>query len=84
MSKQQPETPYKFWVIWGERMIEDIEAIFDVLQQLDIKPTQHNTTILCGVFNSLKKIHNELEESANVGNSAENGAAVDSCGRDGN
>ena len=58
-------------------MKEEIEAIFDVLQRLDIQPTQHNVTILCGVYNSLKKIHKELEESANVGNSAEKGAAAD-------
>ena len=64
-------------------MKEEIEAIFDVLQKLDINPTQHNVTILFGVFNSLKKIYKEMEESANVGNSAENGSAVDPCGRNG-
>ena len=62
-------------------MKEEVDAIIDVLQQLDIKPTHHNVTILCGVFNSLKKIKKELEESANVG--TENGTTPDPRGRDG-
>lgn len=64
-------------------MKEEIEAIFDVLQQLDIKPTHHNVTILCGVFNSLQKIKKELEESADVGNATENGSTADPCGSNG-
>lgn len=61
-------------------MINEIDAIFDILQCLDIKPTQNNVQILNATFNSLRKIHNELEEKENAG--AENGKTSDICGRD--
>ena len=58
-------------------MREEINAIFDILQGLDIKSTPNNVQILDATFNSLRKIYKELEESANVGNSAENGTTAD-------
>ena len=58
-------------------MREEINAIFDILQGLDIKATPNNVQILDATFNSLRKIYKELEESANVGNSAENGTTAD-------
>ncbi len=42
-------------------MKEEIEEIFRVLKQLDIKATPNNVSILNGVFMLLKAIHNELE-----------------------
>lgn len=42
-------------------MKEEIEEIFRVLKQLDIKATPNNVSILNGVFMLLKTIHTELE-----------------------
>lgn len=60
------------------------EEIFNVLQQLDMKPTPHNVSIMDGVFGLLREIYKEMEEKENVGtgNATENGTAADSDGRD--
>lgn len=42
-------------------MKEQVEEIFRVLKQLDIKATPNNVSILNGVFMLLKTIYNELE-----------------------
>lgn len=59
-------------------MKDEITAIYDVLQNLEIKPTPNNVRILDATYNSLKKIYKELEEKENAG--TENRAASDSCG----
>ena len=59
-------------------MKEKIEAVFNTLQELDMKPTPHNVSIMDGVFSCLREIYKEMEISKNVGTeSAENGPAVD-------
>lgn len=57
-----------------------IESVFNALQDLDIKATPRNVSILCGVFDVLKDIYqNGLEVSENGG---KDGTAADSDGRD--
>ena len=58
-------------------MKEEISAIYDILQSLDIKPTPNNVQILDATYNSLRKIYKELEGLENVGTSAENRATSD-------
>lgn len=41
---------------------EKIEEIFNVLQDLDMKPTPHNVSIIGGVFDSLRAIYAEIEK----------------------
>lgn len=56
-------------------MKEKLSTIYDALQELQIKPTAHNTSILNGVFNLLKEIYDEMGD--------DNGrSASDSDGRD--
>jgi hypothetical protein len=56
---------------------------FDALQNLELKPTPKNTSILSGVFQLLREIYHELGECENAGNTGtENGSAVDTVGRD--
>ena len=57
-------------------MKDEITAIYDVLQSLEIKPTPNNVRILDATYNSLRKIYKELEEKENAG--TENRAASDS------
>lgn len=47
-------------------MKDEIKAIFDVLQDLEIKPTPNNVRILDAVYNSLKKIYQETGEEENA------------------
>ena len=39
-------------------MKEKIEAVFNALQELDIKATPHNVSILDGVYDVLREIYN--------------------------
>jgi hypothetical protein len=48
-------------------MKERINEVFNALQELDIKPTPHNASIMCGVYDVLKIIYKELEGLENVG-----------------
>ena len=43
-------------------MKETINEIFTVLQDLDMKPTPHNVSIMSGVFSCLREIYNKLAE----------------------
>ena len=43
-------------------MKEKIEEVFNVLQDLDMKPTPHNVSIIGGVFDSLRAIYAEIEK----------------------
>jgi hypothetical protein len=67
-------------------MKDKINEVFNALQELDVKPTPHNVSIMCGVYDFLKIIYKELEEKENVGtesesytgkHGAENGATAD-------
>lgn len=43
-------------------MKEKIDAVFNILQQLELKPTPNNTSIMCGVYNTLREVYQKLEE----------------------
>lgn len=47
-------------------MKEELEAVYDILSRLELKPTYDNVTILHGIYNSLRMIINELEGKENV------------------
>lgn len=65
-------------------MQEKVNEVFDALQELDMKPTPHNVSIMSGVYSFLREIYNEMEVQENVGtdNATENGSAADTDGRD--
>ena len=44
-----------------------IESVFDTLQDLDMKPTPHNVSIMDYVYQTLRNIYKEMEEAENVG-----------------
>lgn len=60
-------------------MKEKIEDVFNALQELDMKTTPHNVSIMNGVFQFLKAVYKELEEAENGG--TENGSEIDPDGR---
>lgn len=43
-------------------MKEKIDAVFNILQMLELKPTPNNTSIMCGVYNTLREVYQKLEE----------------------
>lgn len=43
-------------------MKDKINAVYDALQELDMKPTPNNTSIMAGVYRVLKDVYAELEE----------------------
>lgn len=45
-----------------------IESVFDTLQDLDMKPTPHNVSIMDYVYQTLRNIYKEMEEAENAGN----------------
>ena len=45
-----------------------IESVFDALQDLDMKPTPHNVSIMDYVYQTLRNIYKEMEEAENAGN----------------
>ena len=61
-----------------ENILKEINAIFDILQELDIKSTPNNVRILDATYNSLRDIYKELGGKENAGESR---TEVDSCGR---
>lgn len=61
-------------------MKNKIESVFNSLQELDMKPSPHNVSIMDGVFSCLRDIYKEMEMIKNGG--TENGSAADSDGRD--
>ena len=60
-------------------MKQKLSDVYDSLQELDIKPTPNNVSIMAGVFSCLREIYKELEEKENVGSSTENGTTADPC-----
>lgn len=58
----------------------ELEAVFNILQDLDMKPTPHNVNIMNAVYNSLRRIAAEMEEKENAGNAAD-GPTPDPDGR---
>lgn len=55
---------------------EKIEEVFNVLQDLDMKPTPHNVSIMGGVYDSLRAIYAEVEK--NERNDEDGRAAISS------
>ena len=47
-------------------MRERINAVFEALKLLDIKPTPANVSILNGVYEQLRIVYNELKEGEDV------------------
>lgn len=39
-----------------------VETVFNSLQELDMKPTPHNSSIMHGVYSLLKLIYQDLSE----------------------
>ena len=64
-------------------MKEKLSEVFDALQELDMKPTPHNVSIMKGVYSSLREIYKELEETENA-RGTENGSAANPDGRNPN
>lgn len=50
-------------------MKEIIESVFNRLQELDIKATPNNVGIMDYVFQTLRNIYKEMEETENAGKS---------------
>jgi hypothetical protein len=48
-------------------MKEKIEACFDALQELDMKPTPGNVSIMNGVYSFLREVYAEIEKGENDG-----------------
>ena len=48
-------------------MREQIEDVFNALQNLDIKATPNNVSILSGVYDVLREIYQGVAESADTG-----------------
>ena len=47
-------------------MQEKLNDVFTALQELDIKATPHNVSILNGVFEILREIYQEMGEKENA------------------
>lgn len=47
-------------------MKEKINAIFEALQSLEMKPTPSNVSIMNGVYAFLREIYQEMEEKKNA------------------
>ena len=45
---------------------QKIEAVFNALQELNIKPTPHNVSLLSGVYNLLREAYVEAEKHGNT------------------
>lgn len=48
-------------------MKDKIKEVFEVLQELDMKPTPNNVSIMDGVYAFLREVYKELEVQENVG-----------------
>lgn len=47
-------------------MKEKIESVFNALQELDVRPTPQNVSILNAVFEVLRGIYQEMGEKENA------------------
>lgn len=41
--------------------MEELETVFNALQELDMKPTPHNVSIMNGVYDILRRIYQGQE-----------------------
>ena len=62
-------------------MKEKLNAVFEALKELDMKPTPPNVSIMSGVYDLLRQVYHKLEEvEQDAGR--ENGAEADPGGQD--
>lgn len=47
-------------------MKDEILAVFEILKDLEIKPTPNNVRIMDAVYNSLRKVYQEMGEKENA------------------
>ena len=47
-------------------MRENVESVFNMIQELEIKPTPNNVSILNAVFSILREIYKEMGEKENA------------------
>ena len=50
----------------GDGMKEKIESVFNALQELDVRPTPQNVSILNAVYEILRGIYQEMGEKENA------------------
>lgn len=50
-------------------MKEKINACFEALKELDIKPTPNNVSILAGVYDNLRSVYSDLVKKEKEGES---------------
>lgn len=62
-------------------MKEKVNDVFNALQELDIKATPNNVSIMSGVFNCLREIYSKLEEQEH--GKKDGGRTADPDGPDG-
>ena len=55
-----------FVTIDGGNMKDEILAVFEILKDLEIKPTPNNVRIMDAVYNSLRKVYQEMGEKENA------------------
>lgn len=60
----------------NSKIKEQVEAVFNTLQELNIEPTPHNVSILYGVYEVLRGLYNKIGDDENAGDT-EHGAASD-------
>ena len=51
-------------------MKEKLTDIFNALQELELKPTPNNVSILDGVYAVLREVYKEMGEDENAGSTA--------------
>ena len=51
--------------------MEELETVYNALQELDIKPTPHNVSILNGVYELLRQVYHKEDEPENGEENAE-------------
>ena len=55
-----------------DMMKEKIETVFNALQELDIKATPHNVSLLSGVFDLLRDLYNGGDDVADCADGRDN------------
>ena len=51
-------------------MKDEVKSVFDLLQQLDMKPTPNNVSIMTIVYDTLRGLFNDQKEGENSGGSS--------------
>ena len=48
-------------------VLKEVDSMFNIIQKLDIRPTEYNLQILTGCLGSLRFIYNTVKEDADNG-----------------